>query len=112
MNDSSIRAVLPKAPHTLCARGDVAMKRRQFKREGNIVYTTQIGNTTIRICDDFCARTPEEVEKVLDDFHAAGWAIVESAHDVNGDNEGMAPDRGVVNESGDLVQGSRCPEGQ
>lgn len=85
------------------------MKRRQFKREGNIVYTTQIGNTMIRICDDFCARTPEEVEKVLDDFHAAGWAIVESAHQVNGDD---ASDRGVVDESGDLVQGSRCPKGQ
>ncbi|MCL6558543.1 MAG: hypothetical protein K6U74_07020 [Firmicutes bacterium] len=118
MNDSSIRAVLPKVPHTLCARGDAAMPKRKdkFKRDGNVVFTTRIGNTTIRICDDFCARTSEEIERVLDDMHAAGWAIVESAHQVNGDDEGMAPDRGVVNgqsdESGDLVQGSRCPEGQ
>jgi len=53
-------------------------KRRKFKREGNVGYTIQIGNTTIRICDDFCARTPEEIEKVLEEMHAAGWAIIES----------------------------------
>lgn len=78
---SFARAVLNAAPHTLVTRGDAAMskpKRRQFKREGNIVYTTKIGNTTIRICDDFVARTPEEIEKVLDEMHAAGWAIIES----------------------------------
>jgi hypothetical protein len=52
-------------------------RNNKFKLQGNVVYTTKIGNTTIRFCDDFCAKTPEEVEKVLDEMHAAGWAIIE-----------------------------------
>jgi len=44
---------------------------------GNVVKTIQDGNTTVLICDDFAAKTPEEIEKVLVEYHAAGWAIAQ-----------------------------------
>lgn len=64
-------------------------KRRKFIRDGNVVHTVMIGNTTIRICDDFFARTPEEIERVIDDMHAAGWAIIENLNRVNGNGDDM-----------------------
>jgi len=34
---------------------------------GNIVDSLQIGNTRVRICDDYCrARTPDEIRCILD----------------------------------------------
>lgn len=53
------------------------MKKRKAPLLGNVVKTIQDGNTTILICDDFIAKTPEEIEKVLDRFYASGWRIVE-----------------------------------
>lgn len=47
--------------------------------KGNIVETYQIGLTTVHICDDYVAKTPEDIEKVIDDMHAVGWKIIESA---------------------------------
>ena len=35
--------------------------------EGNVVKDFQIGNTRIKICDDYCRDTsPEEVQAILD----------------------------------------------
>lgn len=56
-------------------RGDVVMPIKRPK-QGNIVETLRLGGTTIHICDDYFAETPEEIEKILDDYHAAAWAIV------------------------------------
>ncbi|QMV43717.1 hypothetical protein [Cohnella cholangitidis] len=53
------------------------MKKEKAPLHGNIVKTMMIGNTTINFCDDCIVKTPEELEKVLDRFHAAGWAIIE-----------------------------------
>ncbi|WP_144940175.1 hypothetical protein [Paenibacillus sp. 32O-W] len=47
--------------------------------KGNIVETYQIGKTTVHICDDHVAKTQEEIEKVIDEMHTAGWKIIESA---------------------------------
>jgi hypothetical protein len=63
-------------PHTL-KRGDAAVKKNKFPDEPNIIETYEIGNSIIHIADNHIVKTPEEIDKVLDDFHAAGWRIVE-----------------------------------
>lgn len=68
-------------------RGVAGMKREKFKRQGNIVQTMQIGNTTIHICDDCIVDTPEKAERVLDDLYAAGWAIIDSLQSNNAEGE-------------------------
>jgi len=65
-------------PHMIPVRGEMAMKSKLHLHAGNIVETMFIGNTTVQIADDFCAKTPEEIELVLEQFHAAGWAILET----------------------------------
>lgn len=52
------------------------MDRDRIKRKGNIVETYRFGNTIVHICDDCIVKTPEEKERVLAQFYAAGWAIV------------------------------------
>lgn len=79
--------VLPQTLHTHIARGNAAMKKNRFKRQGNIVHTIQEGNTTIHICDDSFAKTPEDVDRILEDMHAAGWAIIESLNQKGGDKK-------------------------
>jgi len=65
-------------PHTYLPGGDAAVKKkRNPPLWGNVIETMQFGNVTIHVCDDCIAQTPEAIEKVLDEFHAAGWAIVE-----------------------------------
>ncbi|MFB4326033.1 hypothetical protein RB298_27285 [Priestia sp. BR_2] len=44
--------------------------------EGNIVETYTIGESTIHICDDYMARTPEEKDKVIKNMHEKAWAII------------------------------------
>lgn len=39
--------------------------RRCRKAETNVVRDFRIGNTRIRIADDYCAQTEEEVERIL-----------------------------------------------
>lgn len=48
-------------------------------KEGNIVETYQIGQSIVYICDDHVAKTQDEIEKVINDMHAAGWKIIEGA---------------------------------
>ena len=47
------------------------------KKKPNIVHTCVIGRCRIHIAGDRLKRTPEQIEKVLDEFHAAGWRIAE-----------------------------------
>ncbi|MDO7908470.1 hypothetical protein Q5741_18885 [Paenibacillus sp. JX-17] len=44
--------------------------------EGNVIETYQFGETTVQICDDFVAKTPEQIRKVIFEMHAKGWAII------------------------------------
>lgn len=73
-----MNVVLQKKPHKHIPKGDVFMPKKpnESSNGGNIVETYKLGNTTVHICDDCFAKTPEEIKKVLDDYHAAGWAIV------------------------------------
>jgi len=72
-------AVPQTLPHKHIPRGDVPMSRTDKNKQEvpNIVKTYRIGGSTIHIADNYVAKTPEEVEKVLDRLHAVGWRIVE-----------------------------------
>ena len=59
-------------------RGDATVKHKEHLNKGNIVEIMHIGNTTVQIADDYCARTSETIEQVLEQYHHAGWAILES----------------------------------
>ena len=50
---------------------------QQCPAVGNVVKRIQDGNTTVIICDDYVERTPEGIERVLSNFDAALWAIVD-----------------------------------
>lgn len=68
-------AVPQSSLHTHNPRRDVPMLKGK-PLEPNIVETYKIGGTTIHIADNFVAKTPEEVQRVLDNFQAVGWKIV------------------------------------
>ncbi|QJD87879.1 hypothetical protein [Cohnella herbarum] len=53
------------------------MKKRKSLPVPNIVKTYKFGNSTVHIADNFVAKTPDDIKKVLDRYHAAGWAIIE-----------------------------------
>ncbi|MFE4569986.1 hypothetical protein [Paenibacillus chitinolyticus] len=65
-------------PHTHRSRGNATVKKREMKpnQSGKIMETYRYGNSVVHICDGYFAETPEEVEQVLDEHHAAGWAII------------------------------------
>lgn len=45
-------------------------------KTGNVVKELLIGNTKVKICDDFCrGRTPEEIDKTL--YKIAEHALIE-----------------------------------
>lgn len=68
-----------KQLHTLPLGGAAAVKKQKVLPEPNIVKTYQLGNSTVHIADNaYRDMTPEEIEKVLDEYHAAGWRIIES----------------------------------
>lgn len=70
-------AVPLPALHTHTLRGDVMVQKNKLPLpEGNIVETYQFGESRVFICDNYVARTPEAVNKVLKDFHVKGWEIV------------------------------------
>lgn len=71
-------------PHTPLTKGGNAVKRKtEFKLDGNVVYTTKIGNTTIKICDDYVAKTPEHINQILDELHYIGWIILTNKQEKN-----------------------------
>ncbi|WP_157211768.1 hypothetical protein [Brevibacillus borstelensis] len=50
------------------------------KREKpNIVETYMIEGSTIHIADNCMRKDKEEIDRIIDDFHAAGWAILQEA---------------------------------
>ncbi len=53
------------APNINNQRG-LAMKRKRSIEEGHVVESFTIGNTKIKICDDYCVKTSEEVQAILD----------------------------------------------
>ncbi|MCM3294248.1 hypothetical protein M3661_29615 [Paenibacillus sp. MER 180] len=63
--------------HTHGYRGDVPVtdKGEEIKA-GNVVETYYSGNTVIKICDDNVVTSEEEIQKVLRNYHLAGWAII------------------------------------
>lgn len=70
-------AVLPAKSHSLYQRGEAAMRQNKNGcMVPNIVETYQIEGSTIHICDNFIRTEPAEIQRVLDEYHAAGWAIV------------------------------------
>ncbi|EJW17554.1 hypothetical protein M5X00_04445 [Paenibacillus alvei] len=61
--------------HTHGYRGDVPVADERIKK-GNVVETYYSGNTVIKICDDYIVTSEEEIQKVLRNYHLAGWAII------------------------------------
>jgi hypothetical protein len=43
---------------------------------GNVVKTLHIDGCTVHICDDYVAKTPEEIQKVKKEMYSVGWQIV------------------------------------
>jgi hypothetical protein len=58
---------------------------QSLKLQGNIVDTRVIGGTTLHICSDYFATTPDEVEKVLDNLHRAAWEVISRIHREGGE---------------------------
>lgn len=57
-------AVHMAIPHTHIPRGDAAVGKKKYKDiVPNVVETIQIGNTTIRFCDNFLPKDPDELRK-------------------------------------------------
>lgn len=75
-------AVLQELSHTHNPRRDAAMTNEKSKipLEPEIVETYKFGGSTVHICSNYFAKTPEEAQRVLDNFHAAGWKIVRQIH--------------------------------
>jgi hypothetical protein len=46
---------------------------------GNIVKTFTYGNSTVHICDDYMVKTPEENQKIWDEYNRIARAIWRSA---------------------------------
>mgnify|MGYP001427496398 CR=1 FL=1 len=65
-------AVHAASAHTL-NKGETAMP--------NVVEEYKIGGSTIQIADDYVRTDPEEIERILDDMHRAGWKIVQSCRE-------------------------------
>ncbi|MUG68666.1 hypothetical protein GNP94_22095 [Paenibacillus campinasensis] len=59
-------------------------KTKLLLPEPNIVETYTIGESTVHICDNYMARTPEEKQKVIQDMHAKAWAIVRDIREKGG----------------------------
>lgn len=64
-------------PHIYPRRREMRMSGQTKQFNGNVVEKVVSGNATIYICDDYCAKTSEDIEKVIAEYHAAGWAIAE-----------------------------------
>ena len=64
------RAVPPHSLHKDISRGDEPMKEQKYDA------TYKFGKSTVHVVAPKLI-TEEEKEKILDDFHNAGWAILE-----------------------------------
>lgn len=76
-------AVLPTLTHILPQGSGATMTRMTKKeeilkmvREANIVKTINNGGATILIADNYCAKTPEDIEKVVQEYYSVGWLVV------------------------------------
>jgi len=64
-------------PHIHVTGGVPLVKKNRVVDKPNIVKTYQFGKTTVHIADNYIAKTPEEMEKVDRDVHAALWPIID-----------------------------------
>lgn len=80
-------AVPHPSEHTHNPRGDAAVEKSKSKipLEPEIVETYKFGGSTVHICSNYFAKTPEETQRVLDNFHAVGWKIVKQIQANGGD---------------------------
>ncbi|WP_068778205.1 hypothetical protein [Paenibacillus sp. GM2] len=51
------------------------MTNRGVQTTGNVIKEITYGNVHISICDDCFEKTPEGIERILSEYHAAGWII-------------------------------------
>ncbi|MDU0332566.1 hypothetical protein RW092_20555 [Paenibacillus sp. 3LSP] len=79
-------AVPQQSEHTHNPGRDAAMTKGRSKIpiDPVIVKTYKIGGSTVHIGSNFFAKTPEEKERVLRDFHEAGWKIVRKIQEQGG----------------------------
>jgi len=73
-------------PHRYIARGDIPVEKRKK-------HTLKHGNTVVHIVEPR-PMTREDIEKVLNDFHQAGWAIVRDIAGVSRPPESLPQDSG------------------
>jgi hypothetical protein len=70
-------AVPQESLHSLY-RGEAKVKKPSIRVQvvPNIVETYKYGNATVHIADNFIRTDPEEIQKVLNEYYAASWALV------------------------------------
>ena len=51
----------------------------------SIVEEYKIGNTTIKIADDACKKTPEEIDAILSRITSIAWSCVKAAREAGKD---------------------------
>lgn len=68
--------------HIHPAKGAGVMRKKIEKP--NIVETYNIGGSTIHIADNFIRKDPDEIERIIDEFHAIGWMIHQEFEDKAG----------------------------
>lgn len=59
-------------------------KSNMLLPDPNIVETYTFGESKVHICDNYMAKTPEEVQKVLKDMYSAAWKIVRDVRSKGG----------------------------
>lgn len=73
-------AVPVELPHSIIPRGNAAVKKaKTVIKNPTIVETYNFGGTTVRIASDCIAQTQEEIDKIVANYYAAAWTIVEAA---------------------------------
>lgn len=60
------------------------MDRKKRLEKGHVVRDYYIGNTHVRICDDYCRdKTPEDVQEILDRIAARALPALQAAPENN-----------------------------
>lgn len=55
--------------------------RKKPLPEGRIVETYHYGNSTVHISDACIVHDPDEIEKIIDNWHEIGWAIIKKCRE-------------------------------
>lgn len=74
-----------RAPHIDNPGRDAQVPKNNLPLpEANIVETYSIGESKVHICDNYMAKTPEEINKVVMDMHEKAWAIIRDIQEKGG----------------------------